>query len=303
MNLDYLAKEASVNYVNSNIPLNDSIAKLAEENALNREQINRVVENANTATYLSLFKTASDKYVEFPVADAEKVAELLNSDMENIDNLSDYDIPPDTELQDMEIFPTSEGADIEKQSSVSDAELLDSVLKMQYADKLITEKLGQTQYSFEKEAAALYDMVKQAVLSGQRFGHIKQAMLQHLPGNITEKIVSDFEDRLKNKERLFNIDVDMDEKVAEYKVNGNSSLLKQLNIVHGITTDYEGWLEKKSSLLKKKSLLNRAGKWAKGLAALGVLGVGATAGYQAGKSKAYEEQSALRTKPTKYTMR
>jgi len=304
MNLDYLAKEASADYINNNVPLNDSIAKLAENNALNREQINRVTESANTSTYLSLFKASNDKYVEFPVADSEKIASIINSEVEDIDTLSDYDIPPDTQLQDMEIFPISEGADThEKNASVSDTELLNAIHRMKYADKLITEKLGEYKYSFEEEAFKLYNFVKQAVLSGESFGHIKTAMLRHLPGNITEKIVNDFEDRLKNTDRIFNLDTSVNEKVAEMSLNEDSPILKQFNKVYNITTEYENWLEKQASLLAKKSLLNKAGKWAKGLAAIGVLGIGATAGYQAGKSKAYEEQSVLKRKPSNYTMR
>jgi hypothetical protein len=303
MNLDYLAKEASVNFISNNIPLNDSIAKLAEDNALNRDQINRVVESANTSTYLSLFKKSDDKYIEFPVADSEKVAELLDKAPEDISELSDYDIPPDTELQDMEIFPVLEDAGVEKVSSVSDKELLNEIHKIQYADKLITEKLGECKYSFEKEAASLYDMVKQAVLSGESFGHIKLAMNRHLPGNITNKITEDFEYRLKHDDRLFNLNTEVNEKLASLPINEDSELLKQLTKVHEITDEYETWLDKKASVFKHKSVLSRAGKWAKGLAALGVLGIGATAGYQAGKSKAYEEQSVLKRKPSNYTMR
>lgn len=61
---DFVTKQAS---------LNDGIAKVASEMELNPEQIKRVVETCNTVTYLTLQKQASDKTLEFPIADYNAV--------------------------------------------------------------------------------------------------------------------------------------------------------------------------------------------------------------------------------------
>lgn len=55
--------------------LHDSIVKLAKENSMNPEQIKRLVESANTAAFLSEFKSkaGNQRMVEFDVADPAKV--------------------------------------------------------------------------------------------------------------------------------------------------------------------------------------------------------------------------------------
>lgn len=70
--------EAVVNdFLGQNIPLNDSVQKLAEARSLNEEQIGRICEAANNLTFNKMFtskgKTASDRIVEFDVADRKKV--------------------------------------------------------------------------------------------------------------------------------------------------------------------------------------------------------------------------------------
>jgi hypothetical protein len=64
-----LAVEIVKGFIDNKTPLNEGIAKCASEMELNPEQIKRVVETCNTVTYLTLQKEASDKTIEFPVAD------------------------------------------------------------------------------------------------------------------------------------------------------------------------------------------------------------------------------------------
>tara|TARA_Y100001970_G_scaffold282723_1_gene396161 strand:+ start:485 stop:1324 length:840 start_codon:yes stop_codon:yes gene_type:complete len=56
-------------------PLEDSILNMAKDRSLNAEQIRRLVEMANTSTFLRLFKDApsEDRVVKFKVADPEVV--------------------------------------------------------------------------------------------------------------------------------------------------------------------------------------------------------------------------------------
>ena len=73
--LKVMGKKAAANYLSDGTDLNESIAKFSKEASLNDEQTKRVVEHANTATFLGLFKAGYDSNVKFPVADYEKVAQ------------------------------------------------------------------------------------------------------------------------------------------------------------------------------------------------------------------------------------
>jgi len=71
---DYEARseEAATALVDTGVPLQDSIVKIAQRDKMNPEQIKRLVEMANTASFLKMFgKTAgaSDRMVDFDVAD------------------------------------------------------------------------------------------------------------------------------------------------------------------------------------------------------------------------------------------
>lgn len=72
-----LAEAIASDLASNSIPLNDSITKLARDMDLSQEQIRRLCEASNNATFSHMFKNAgtnpSDRMVEFPVADAETV--------------------------------------------------------------------------------------------------------------------------------------------------------------------------------------------------------------------------------------
>lgn len=78
--LETMGKRASVLFLDRGMPLNEAIIKLAKECAgISQEQINRVVEFANRATFQASFdKQAGDKNVEFPIADSSEIIRHLN---------------------------------------------------------------------------------------------------------------------------------------------------------------------------------------------------------------------------------
>ena len=61
--LDQLGKQISEGFVHDGVSLNEGLKKVANDSVLNREQLQRVAEAANTETYLSLMKTAKQNYV------------------------------------------------------------------------------------------------------------------------------------------------------------------------------------------------------------------------------------------------
>ncbi|MBC8437004.1 hypothetical protein H8D85_01625 [bacterium] len=92
--LNRFGKQASSAYLSNSEPLNGTIEKIASENGLNFHQISRVVESANTDTYLQMMKTAEDNYVDFPLADAKEVHGSITNSTEKVASLDDYDLPP-----------------------------------------------------------------------------------------------------------------------------------------------------------------------------------------------------------------
>jgi len=74
------AKMASEQFVEKNVPLNETVAKIAEKNNLSPTQIQRVVELTNLDTNERLFKTAGDKTFTFPLASLAEVQAILHPD-------------------------------------------------------------------------------------------------------------------------------------------------------------------------------------------------------------------------------
>jgi AraC-like DNA-binding protein len=72
-----LADAVADDLIGQKIPLNDSISKLATQMDMTHEQVRRLCEASNNATFGKMFqakdKTASDRIVEFDVADADAV--------------------------------------------------------------------------------------------------------------------------------------------------------------------------------------------------------------------------------------
>src|SRR5688572_10722848 len=82
--LQSLGKRASASYLAGEASLNDAIIKVAREYpSISPHQVQRVIEFANQETFSRLFsdgeKNASDKNIEFPVADPSVILLELNN--------------------------------------------------------------------------------------------------------------------------------------------------------------------------------------------------------------------------------
>src|SRR4051812_18287701 len=60
-------------FINKKVPLSQGVASCAELQALNSEQIKRVIEATNSIAYLKLLNGAEDRTFEFPVAEYTEV--------------------------------------------------------------------------------------------------------------------------------------------------------------------------------------------------------------------------------------
>lgn len=87
-----LGKAISKSYINGSADLTGSLQKTAARLGLNENQVQRVAETANVETYVSLLKTADDKYINFDLADASKI-EVKKSAPEKTAFVNDYEKP------------------------------------------------------------------------------------------------------------------------------------------------------------------------------------------------------------------
>lgn len=81
--LNTMGKQAANSYLSCGVPLNKAVVKLAQEHpSISPHQVKRVVEYANQETFQRLFddneKYASDKNIEFPLADPRIILHELN---------------------------------------------------------------------------------------------------------------------------------------------------------------------------------------------------------------------------------
>jgi len=77
--LQSLGKQASHMYLHEGVPLTKAVVKLASEQPMTVEQVKRIVEHANNATFLEAFeKQAGDKIVDFHPADPREVLRSLD---------------------------------------------------------------------------------------------------------------------------------------------------------------------------------------------------------------------------------
>lgn len=79
--LKALGIEAADDYVADGVLLNDAVTKIAHREDLSADEVRRVTEFANQATYGQLWKVAGkQKTIEFPKADAGEILEKLNAE-------------------------------------------------------------------------------------------------------------------------------------------------------------------------------------------------------------------------------
>jgi hypothetical protein len=195
-------KTAASEYVGNNVPLDETIIKLAEHYGLNSEQVARVVEHANIETYLKLNKAADDKYIEYDPADPIKIASALNFKAEKTAALtSDYtNIFPDESYS--TLYKYSE-EDLTRLQTAEEKEL-DHAIKT--AKLAIVKRLEEVDELFARESENLYKQVKQASLESGNFGRVKQAMLIAVPGNTTQLISDAYKIRLQKEAAFINFD-------------------------------------------------------------------------------------------------
>jgi hypothetical protein len=163
------AKEASEKFIQDDIPLNSSLTKIAQKHGLNQQQVNRLVERANAATYVSKMNDAAgeEKYVDFPVAESTKIASSLDYKTPAPELLDDYRTPPPSHKEKEEIKVSQLFPGLEEQEEIQ---------KLTDRQKYMLKKAGQeAQKDIEntkREIAIIFDMESDSFIN-----NVKQASL------------------------------------------------------------------------------------------------------------------------------
>lgn len=190
--LDLLAKTAAKRYLEERAPLNQTIAKIAKENDLNGNQIERVCEMANIATHQGLWsKTAAKDKVAFELADARQVKQACGCGEPAPDPCggpgpgpmldSDYAGPPKGIPGGGPSLADAMGVNLDGGhnglSDVPEKKKIIIILQKQAAERQrLADKVllaGVELESLEKKA---YHAVKQTVLGGASFRQVYTAL-------------------------------------------------------------------------------------------------------------------------------
>ena len=223
--------------MSEDVPLNDGLKKVAGDNALNREQVQRVAESANTETYLGLMKTAKENYVDFDLADYRQVYEGLSKTASAPFAIDDYDTDYEQvavefaeDITEAESLEKTASENLTKTAAEANREAVEARETMKFLDNAAYESISSIDHgydSLEKEA-------KQIILSGTPFNNISEIL----------KVASEYAEEplttmLKNRLSKYAPYVDL-EKTAEVEgvVNTSSKLYKIASKIQDDTIKY-----------------------------------------------------------------
>lgn len=170
--LETMAKLAAKAYVESGVPLNETIGKMASDNDLNPHQIERVCEMANIDTHKALWaKTAAKHEIHFQVADAKKLVKhaSVTTARGSTVTTSEYNSPP-------KIASAKATAVLAKIASptIQGHDGLYNVTSKQQLQATLTKKAAERDRARSKTLA---DGIKLEELTKEAFRTVKQAVL------------------------------------------------------------------------------------------------------------------------------
>lgn len=229
--LDKLGVLLAKDFLENNISLNEGLKKVAGDNGLNKQQLQRVAESANVNTYLGLIKVAKDRYLKFDVADANKVYEELVKEGHSEQIIDEYEID-NSDIDVKDIFSLYRTASNLSEDEFKD--LLDENLKsyntpafkkaasylpgvVEFLDYNLTDKRGSFLYNVEKAEK----LVKQELLKGTSFEDISNVI--KTAAICTGEAVCE---HLKNRLSKLPIDFDKQAEFTEFIIDTESELFK-----------------------------------------------------------------------------
>jgi len=291
IDIESWANDVVKEYLTTGKPMDTSIEKLATEHALNRDQISRVVEAANTSTYVQMFNSQPNKYVEYVPADAEKIAEKLFGTVKQAAvSEDDYNEPP-TEPK-LEITePLVKLAEVEPENS-SGNEDLHEYYKLSSLDTRLAQSLDEVDMHYQNDSAILYSLIKQAVLSGTSFGNIEAALTGLYDDPVIKINITEAREKLAQEIFPKKLDTTTSNLGT---VNTENPLVKQAGMLLKHAADYKTLKAKRTELREKVKEHTKKGTVANVLKGVGagvvIGGVGVNE-----ISKTRQAQAATKTK-------
>ena len=228
--LKQMGTKAASLYIREKTPLNESISAMVKESSLNLEQVKRVAEYANNATFAHLFKGDYDKNITFPMADASAI---LQTQPHQAKTASRKVLPKTKYIAGQEYVSLDEafGAEeIEKVAGISESErgvLAKKFLDLKIAKDNYSSEVDVLADNFAVKLSSLKELCKQAHVEGYSASTIGAAIESANPSDgLREVIEIDFEDL---------VEFGHTEKLAM-----NGMALMHGNPITGLTQDLEG---------------------------------------------------------------
>lgn len=190
-----MGKRASVRYIEEDVSLNDSVTEFAKEASLTDEQVKRVVEYANNATFASLFKNSYDKNITFPMADTNAVLggvrETKEKVAEAIMTISKKYIPGEEYVELDKAFETSEGfvkaASVDRTSEYA-RDYLD--LKQEFSETSREQTVLAS--DLLHKLATLHTLCKQASADGHSSSTVGSVILSAEPSDGLVSVITEY---------------------------------------------------------------------------------------------------------------
>jgi hypothetical protein len=247
--IDSYVNEAAHGYLKEAKPLNETITKIASEHGLNRDQIARVVEGANTEVYVQLMNQTNDKYIQFENASIEKIGEAVFGTEKKAEySVEDYEEEPTSEISD----PNFEKLASVEETTPSETEMVKEAYKLAALDDRLTDSMYEVDVRFQKNSSILHDLIKQAYLGGTSFGDIEKAITTIYDSPVVEKILTESREKLAHE--LYPKALDTVVKTAG-TVNPNNEIIKQAGLLVKDTQEFLTLREKKAEAIESMSKL------------------------------------------------
>ena len=220
--LQKIGEEVAGEFITNGTPLTKGLTKIAGEHGLNKQQISRVAEVANTSTYLKMIKTAKDKYVEFPLADPTAIYATIKESISKTasGNDTDYNSSPSSDKE-WPVFKLFKVAVSDPQEEINKEAAAKRQLKreagaLQSKIEFTTNHLQEKLAEFEKDYEELFFLTKQAVLQNIPFSHL-ETIIKIAGELISDTVLTDYRARLTRIAPHIALD---DEKVAGLNESG-----------------------------------------------------------------------------------
>lgn len=193
--VDAWAKIASSRFINEGIPLNSTIKKIAQDNDLNPNFINRVCETANLQTHTTLLPSEPEKRASFafPLANAKEViAALRPGPGPKKKIMSDYTCPPSGLAGGGPTMSELFGVEGEGHDGFDYPEknrLIIMIQKRASERARMYDALLKTAMEVETAELDVHRHVKQAVMQGASLEEIHEAACHAGNGDVTEYLL------------------------------------------------------------------------------------------------------------------